>query len=77
MRFTVIGVVIAGIAGLFAYAGGWLTPHALTPASMINTFEKVNGRDLLQIGASLTQLARYTIPGRGPCRSSRADQTGL
>jgi catalase len=43
MRFTVIGVVIAGIAGLFAYAGGWLTPHALTPASMINTFEKVNG----------------------------------
>ena len=52
MRFTVIGVVIAGIAGLFAYAGGWLTPHALTPASMINTFEKVNAQDLLQIGAS-------------------------
>ena len=44
IRFTVIAIVIAGIAGLFAYAGGWLTPHALTPASMINTFEKVNGR---------------------------------
>jgi catalase len=43
IRFTVIGVVIAGIAVLFAYAGGWLTPHALTPASMINTFQKVNG----------------------------------
>jgi len=43
IRFAAIGVVIAGIAGLFAYAGGWLTPHALTPASMINTFEKVNG----------------------------------
>jgi catalase len=43
MRFTAIGVVIAGIAGLFAYAGGWLTPHALSPASMINTFERVNG----------------------------------
>ena len=43
MRFTIIGVVIAGIAGLFAYASGWLTSHALTPASMINTFEKVNG----------------------------------
>ena len=43
IRFTVIAIVIAGIAGLFAYAGGWLTPHALTPASMINTFQKVNG----------------------------------
>ena len=44
VRFTVIAIVIVGIAGLFAYAGGWLTPHALTPASMINTFQKVNGR---------------------------------
>ena len=43
MRFTAIGVVIAGIAGLFAYMGGWLTPHALTSASIINRFEKVNG----------------------------------
>ena len=43
MRLAAIGVVIGGIAGLFAYAGGWLTPHALTPASMINTFQKVNG----------------------------------
>src|SRR5260370_40718370 len=41
--FAVIGAVLAGIVGLFAYAGGWLTPHTLTPASMINTFEKVNG----------------------------------
>jgi len=43
VRFAAIGVVLAGIAGLFAYAGGWLTPHALTPASMIDTFEKVGG----------------------------------
>ena len=43
LRFAAIGVLIAGIAGLFAYAGGWFTPHALSPASMINTFEKVNG----------------------------------
>ena len=42
-RFAVIGFVVAGIAGLFAYAGGWLTPHKLTPPSMINTFEQVNG----------------------------------
>jgi catalase len=43
MQFIAIGVVIAGIAGLFAYTGGWLTPHALTPASLINRFEQVNG----------------------------------
>jgi hypothetical protein len=43
MRFAAIGAVLAGIVGLLAYAGGWLTPHSLTPASMINTFEKVNG----------------------------------
>ena len=43
LRFAPIGVLIAGIAGLFAYAGGWFTPHALSPASIINTLEKVNG----------------------------------
>ena len=43
MRFAAIGAVLAGIIGLFLYAGGWLTPHRLSPASMINTFEKVNG----------------------------------
>ena len=43
LRFGAIGAVLAGIVGLFAYAGGWLTPHALTPESMIDTFEKVNG----------------------------------
>ena len=43
IRFTVIAIVVVGIAGLFAYAGGFLTPRALTPASMINTFQKVNG----------------------------------
>src|SRR5258705_13642312 len=42
-RFAAIGAVLAGIVGLFAFAGDWLTPHTLTPASMINTFEKVNG----------------------------------
>ena len=43
IRLTAIAIVIAGIAGLFAYAGGWLTPNTLSPASMINTFEQVNG----------------------------------
>jgi len=38
LRFAAIGAVLAGITGLFAYAGGWLTPRRLTPASMINGF---------------------------------------
>src|SRR5258708_35976796 len=42
-RLTAIGVVLAGIAGLFVYAGGWLTPPTLSPALMIHTFEQVNG----------------------------------
>ncbi len=43
LRFTVIGAVIVAIAGLFLYAGGWFTPHKLSPDVMINTFEHVNG----------------------------------
>ena len=43
VRFFVIGVVIAGIAGLFLYAGGWFAPHALSPKTMINAFEQANG----------------------------------
>jgi catalase len=43
LRFVAIGAVLAGIVGLFAYAGGWLTPHRLTPVSMVNRFEQVNG----------------------------------
>ena len=42
-RLASIFGVIAIVSGLFAYAGGWLTPHALTPWQMIDTFEQVNG----------------------------------
>jgi catalase len=42
-RLLALGGMIIGIAGLFAFAGGWLTPQALTPVSMTNTFEHVNG----------------------------------
>jgi catalase len=42
-RLLVIGVVIAGIAGSFLLAGGWFTPHALSPATMIDRFEQANG----------------------------------
>ena len=42
-RLAGVGVLLAVIAGLFLFAGGWLTPYALTPASMVNTFERLNG----------------------------------
>jgi len=35
LRLTMIGMVLAGIAALFLYSGGWFTPHALSPAVMI------------------------------------------
>jgi catalase len=42
-RLAGIGALLAVIAGLFFLAGGWFTPHALTPAAIIDTFERVNG----------------------------------
>jgi catalase len=43
LRLMAIGAAVGGSAGLFAYLGGWLTPHALTPARLANGFETVNG----------------------------------
>lgn len=43
VRFTAIGGALVVSAGLFLYAGGWFTPHELTPAGIINTFEHLNG----------------------------------
>jgi catalase len=43
IRWAAIGVLIAGIVGAFAYTGGWFSPHRLTPARFIDTFEAVNG----------------------------------
>jgi catalase len=42
-RFALIGVILAAVAGAFAYFGGWLTPNELTPARFIDGFEQVNG----------------------------------
>src|SRR6516225_5946403 len=42
-RLTLIGIALAGVAGTFAYLGGWLTPNALTPARFTDGFEEVNG----------------------------------
>jgi catalase len=43
-RFAIIAFILAAIVGLFAYAGGWLTPHRLSPRLVINTFEQENGQ---------------------------------
>ncbi|UHC20095.1 catalase family peroxidase (plasmid) [Methylobacterium currus] len=43
LRLSAIGAVLAGTAGTFAYAGGWLSPGALTPARVIDRFQEVNG----------------------------------
>jgi len=42
-RLAFIGMVLAVVAGGFAYLGGWLTPRALTPARFVDTFEQANG----------------------------------
>jgi catalase len=39
---TVVGIV-AAVVVLFAYAGRWLSPHALTPTSFVDRFEQGNG----------------------------------
>lgn len=42
-RYALIGVVVAGTAGAFAYVAGWLTPGRLTQDAMIDAFEQANG----------------------------------
>jgi catalase len=42
-RFALIGVVLASVAGAFAYLGGWFTPRSLTPARVTDGFEQVDG----------------------------------
>jgi catalase len=43
LRLAVIGAIILGVAGLFLYAGGWLTPHALTARAIVDGLEQVGG----------------------------------
>jgi len=43
-RLAVIGALLVVIVVLFLYAGGWLTPHALTSAALVNTFERLDGK---------------------------------
>src|SRR5882757_213972 len=43
VRWALIGVALAAVAGTFAYIGGWFTPNELTPARFTDGFEQVNG----------------------------------
>jgi len=43
MRLAIIGAILGGGAGAFAYAAGWLTPRGLTQGKVIDTFQQVNG----------------------------------
>jgi len=43
LRLGMIGVVLAVVAGTFAYLGGWLTPRDLTPMRFVDAFEQANG----------------------------------
>src|SRR5215475_5606994 len=42
-RLALIGILLAAVVALFAYLGGWLTPHELTPSRFVDGFEEVNG----------------------------------
>jgi len=42
-QLLLMAVILGGIVALFAYAGGWLTPHELTPARLTDTFEQLSG----------------------------------
>ncbi len=43
VRTGLVGLIVLGLAGSFAAAAGWLTPHEITPARVIDAFEQVNG----------------------------------
>lgn len=43
VRIAGIGVLLVMIVALFLFAGGWLTPHALTASAIVDTFERLNG----------------------------------
>jgi catalase len=42
-RLALIGVLIAGAAALFLFVGGWLPPHRLTPARMVDALQTNSG----------------------------------
>ncbi|MDO7899481.1 catalase family peroxidase [Pseudomonas citrulli] len=43
LRLAAIGVIVAAVAGAFAYVNGTLDPQRLTPKALVNVLEKNNG----------------------------------
>ncbi len=43
VRWGAIGAIVGAVIIAFAYTGGWFSPHRLTPARFVDTFEAVNG----------------------------------
>jgi catalase len=43
VRMAIIGGLLVSVVALFAYLGGWLTPHKLTPSRFVDGFEEVDG----------------------------------
>lgn len=42
-RLALVGLILAAVAGTFAYLGGWLTPRHLTPQKFADAFQAVDG----------------------------------
>ena len=43
VRLGIVGAIVGGTAVAFAFTGGWLTPRRLTPATVVDQFEKASG----------------------------------
>ncbi|MCW2238836.1 catalase family peroxidase [Azospirillum canadense] len=44
LNLGIVAAAVAGTAGAFAYAGGWIAPHRLSQGRIIDRFEQVNGQ---------------------------------
>jgi len=42
-RWALLIAIVLGVGAGFSYVAGWLSPHRLTPARVVDTFERVNG----------------------------------
>ena len=56
-RFALVGVALVGVAGTFAYLGGWFTPHELTPARFVDGFESLLARNSIRVFAHVDHAA--------------------
>ncbi len=43
LRLGLVALIVGGLLVAFAYAGGWLSPHQLTPTAFVNQLENAAG----------------------------------